>query len=112
MKKTHDMGKQQWQQQAAGALRDSLVMLSPRHQLRNPVMFIVYLGAILLLLLFFHVLTVHPAEAVFTGAIDFWLWITILFANFAEAVAERQDHRRVGGNGRGRNRRRWGRGRL
>ncbi|MBU2755021.1 potassium-transporting ATPase subunit KdpB [Acidithiobacillus sp. CV18-2] len=90
MKKTHDMGKQQWQQQAAGALRDSLVMLSPRHQLRNPVMFIVYLGAILLLLLFFHDLTVHPAEAVFTGAIDFWLWITILFANFAEAVAERQ----------------------
>ena len=90
MKKTHDMGKQQWQQQAAGALRDSLVMLSLRHQLRNPVMFVVYLGAILLLFLFFRDLAVNPAEAAFTGTIDLWLWITILFANFAEAVAERQ----------------------
>jgi K+-transporting ATPase ATPase B chain len=79
-----------WKDQSRGALWDSFSMLSPRRQLRNPVMFVVYIGSWLLLALFFHDLIVHNGQAIFTGVIDFWLWLTLIFANFAEALAERQ----------------------
>ncbi|MHB1642968.1 MAG: potassium-transporting ATPase subunit KdpB [Acidithiobacillus sp.] len=79
-----------WKDQSRGALWDSFSMLSPRRQLRNPVMFIVYVGSWLLLALFFHDLIVQNSEAPFTGVIDLWLWLTLIFANFAEALAERQ----------------------
>lgn len=67
----------------------SLKRLSPIYQLRNPVMCIVYLGAILTTGLFADRL-LHPGEEAvwFIGNIMFWLWFTVLFANFAEAVAE------------------------
>ena len=75
----------------ATAVRDSLVKLHPRVQFRNPVMFVVFLGSLYTTLI--GVLAAfgvvdnegHPA---FVLAIAAWLWLTVLFANFAEAVAE------------------------
>lgn len=63
-------------------LIQTLVKLNPREQLRNPVMFTVYLGAILTTGL----AVVEPTA--FVGAVTLWLWATVLFSNFAEAVAE------------------------
>ena len=57
--------------------------------LRNPVMFIVELGSVLVTVLFFVELgDASRQESVFTGLIALWLWFTVLFANFAEAMAE------------------------
>ncbi len=71
------------------ALRDSFTKLHPRHQLRNPVMFVVLVGSLFTLVL---------AGASFRGigdespwfilGVSAWLWLTVLFANFAEALAE------------------------
>ena len=71
------------------SLWDALRKLSPRTQWANPVMFVVYLGAILTTLLWVQALN-DPAstDAGFTLAIALWLWFTLLFANFAEALAE------------------------
>ncbi|MXS84443.1 K(+)-transporting ATPase subunit B [Nitrosomonas sp. HPC101] len=71
------------------ALLDTLRKLSPRAQWRNPVMFVVYLGSILTTLLFVRALgSQGEAPAGFILAISLWLWFTVLFANFAEALAE------------------------
>ncbi|MCC7291827.1 MAG: potassium-transporting ATPase subunit KdpB [Phycisphaerales bacterium] len=71
------------------AVRASFVKLDPRHQLRNPVMFVVEVGSVLTSLLFLQALFGKgEASAAFTGAIAAWLWFTVLFANFAEAMAE------------------------
>src|SRR6202022_4914737 len=59
----------------------------PRWQFRNPVMFICEVGALVTLLFFFRDLRTH-GPAGFDFAISAWLWFTVLFANFAEAVAE------------------------
>ena len=76
---------------------DALRKLSPRHQVRNPVMFVVLIGAVLTTLLFVDALVGRPltrsgSEAglspAFIGAIAAWLWFTVLFADFAEALAE------------------------
>ena len=68
---------------------DSLRKLHPRHQIRNPVMFVVFVGAILTLGLFAHALGGQgEASPGFILAISLWLWFTVLFANFAEAMAE------------------------
>jgi K+-transporting ATPase ATPase B chain len=70
-------------------LIDSLVKLNPRNQFRNPVMFVVEVGSILTTLLFVHALFVPgPESAGFILGISLWLWATVLFANFAESVAE------------------------
>src|SRR5689334_24457677 len=72
-----------------GAIRDSFPKLDPRLQVRNPVMFIVELGSVITTLIFFLQLARgHDAQLWFVGVIAFWLWLTVLFANFAEAVAE------------------------
>jgi K+-transporting ATPase ATPase B chain len=71
------------------ALRDAFLKLSPRHQIRNPIMFTVYVGSILTTILFIQALGGEgeaPAQFIFSIAI--WLWFTLLFANFAEAMAE------------------------
>ena len=71
------------------AITASFVKLDPRVQWRNPVMFVVYLGSILTTLLGFQALQGNgeaPAGFIFSVAI--WLWFTVLFANFAEALAE------------------------
>jgi K+-transporting ATPase ATPase B chain len=71
------------------AIKDSFLKLSPRVQVRNPVMFVVYIGSILTTVLFLHALTGRgEAPAGFIFAIAAWLWFTVLFANFAEALAE------------------------
>lgn len=73
----------------AQALMDAVKKLSPHTQWRNPVMFIVWLGSLLTTLLTVAMATGHmQGNPWFTGAISLWLWITVLFANFAEALAE------------------------
>ncbi|AEB30937.1 potassium-transporting ATPase B chain [Carnobacterium sp. 17-4] len=67
------------------AIRESFKKLDPREQLKNPVMFIVYVGAILTTILSF---TDHSVPMWFSLTITFFLWLTLLFANFAEAIAE------------------------
>ncbi|HEV7730539.1 MAG TPA: potassium-transporting ATPase subunit KdpB [Candidatus Binatia bacterium] len=65
-----------------GALTASFRKLDPRHQIRNPVMFVVLIGSILTTGIW---LTEHST---FVLAVSIWLWFTVLFANFAEAMAE------------------------
>src|SRR5882724_3273743 len=68
---------------------DSFVKLDPRQMSRNPVMFIVEIGSVLTTILFFQKLpSATASDSVFTGLVSAWLWFTVLFANFAEAVAE------------------------
>jgi len=71
------------------ALIDSLRKLSPQVQLRNPVMFVVYVGSILTSILFLQAVRGGgEAPPGFILAVTIWLWFTVLFANFAEALAE------------------------
>jgi K+-transporting ATPase ATPase B chain len=71
------------------ALVDSFVKLSPRHMARNPVMFVVELGSLLTTVYFFRDLGSGTFQNnLFTGLVAVWLWFTVVFANFAEAVAE------------------------
>ena len=73
-----------WQQ----ALLDSFKKLNPRHMARNPVMFVVLVGSLLTTVLGFRELAQGRDLAGFTLHISLWLWFTVLFANFAEALAE------------------------
>ena len=71
------------------ALVEAFRKLAPQTQWKNPVMFVVYLGSMLTTLLWLQALTGEgEAPAGFIFAITVWLWFTVLFANFAEAVAE------------------------
>src|SRR5450755_4823220 len=71
------------------ALLGSVKKLDPRVQWRNPVMFVVYLGTIVTAILYIQALAGHgEAPAGFILAITVWLLFTVLFANFAEALAE------------------------
>ena len=71
------------------AIGASFVKLDPRHQIRNPVMFVVEVGSVMTTLLFVDALRGHgEGSPGFIGAISAWLWFTVLFANFAEAMAE------------------------
>src|SRR5215475_14920232 len=71
------------------ALVDSFTRLTPRYQWRNPVMFVVYVGSILTTVLWLQALFGKgEAPAGFILAVTLWLWVTLLFANFAEAIAE------------------------
>ncbi len=71
------------------ALRDSFVKLNPKTQIQNPVMFIVYVAAILTTVLYVLALAgIKDNTPVFILGIAVLLWLTVLFANFAEAIAE------------------------
>jgi potassium-transporting ATPase ATP-binding subunit len=71
------------------ALWDSVRKLNPIHQIKNPVMFVVEVGSVLTTLLYFHALTGKgEASPGFILQISIWLWVTVLFANFAESMAE------------------------
>ncbi len=71
------------------ALLDAIKKLDPRIQWRNPVMFVVWLGSVLTTLLWLAMLSGQiTGSAGFSGSIALWLWLTVLFANVAEAVAE------------------------
>src|SRR5438132_1343534 len=71
------------------AVVDSFRKLTPRREVRNPVMFVVYVGSILTTLLWLQaVVGTGEAPAWFIFWVSVWLWFTVLFANFAEAMAE------------------------
>jgi K+-transporting ATPase ATPase B chain len=70
------------------ALRDSVTKLAPRHMVRNPVMFVVLVGSILTTLVLLRDLAGSRTDVGFTFQIALWLWFTVIFANFAEAMAE------------------------
>jgi potassium-transporting ATPase ATP-binding subunit len=70
------------------AIVESFLKLDPRWQVRNPVMFIVEVGAVATSYFFIRDLVTHGSTAGFNFAISAWLWFTVVFANFAEAVAE------------------------
>src|SRR5579871_6258799 len=71
------------------AVRDSFLKLNPRTEARNPIMFVVLIGAVWTTVLFFRDLhSASTATSAFGGLVSLWLWFTVLFANFAEALAE------------------------
>ncbi|MFT3930138.1 MAG: potassium-transporting ATPase subunit KdpB [Spongiibacteraceae bacterium] len=71
------------------AIADAFKKLDPRVQWRNPVMFVVYVGSILTTYLWIQALSGNgEAPQIFILGIALWLWFTVLFANFAEALAE------------------------
>ena len=71
------------------AIADSFSKLDPRVQARNPVMFVVFIGSLLTTWLWIDALRGQgEAPAWFIGTTSLWLWFTVLFANFAEALAE------------------------
>jgi K+-transporting ATPase ATPase B chain len=70
------------------AIGDALRKLTPRHMLRNPVMFVVYLGSMLTTLVLIRDIAGGRGGTGFTTQITVWLWFTVIFANFAEAMAE------------------------
>jgi K+-transporting ATPase ATPase B chain len=80
------------------ALLDAFKKLDPRWQVKNPVMFVVEVGSVITTIEFLRLLLTAPSpafpaarlhdEALFVVAVSLWLWFTVLFANFAEAMAE------------------------
>jgi len=74
---------------AGPAVIDAFRKLDPRRQWRSPVMFVVWVGSVITTLLWLDALRGHgEAPAGFIFAISLWLWFTVLFANFAESLAE------------------------
>jgi potassium-transporting ATPase ATP-binding subunit len=70
------------------AIGDSFRKLDPRWMARNPVMFVVEVGAMITTIAYVGGLFRNGTDELFVGQITVWLWFTVLFANFAEAVAE------------------------
>src|SRR5438093_6726522 len=70
---------------AGPAIVDAFKKVNPRLMIKNPVMFVTMVGAALTTIGIF---TAEPAERGFIAQLAIWLWFTVLFANFAEAVAE------------------------
>src|SRR5437660_2438236 len=80
------------------AIPDSFKKLDPRVQVKNPVMFVVEIGSVVTTIEFIRLLFTQPsagftrgqltAETIFVLAVAIWLWFTVVFANFAEAMAE------------------------
>src|SRR5512138_144133 len=71
------------------AVWESFKKLDPRWMVRNPVMFVVEVGSLLTTLLWLQALAGRGEAPVgFIGAVTVWLWFTVLFANFSEALAE------------------------
>ena len=67
---------------------DAFRKLNPRRLARNPVIFVTEAVSAVVTILFVRDLVTHNGVALFSGQIAAWLWFTVLFANFAEAVAE------------------------
>src|ERR1700730_2021959 len=70
------------------AALDALRKLNPRALAKNPVIFVTEVVSLMVTLFFIRDLVTHNGTALFSGQIAAWLWFTVLFANFAEAVAE------------------------
>ncbi|HUX21060.1 MAG TPA: potassium-transporting ATPase subunit KdpB [Spirochaetia bacterium] len=72
-------------------LGESFRKLAPSAMIKNPVMFVVYVGAFLTLVLFvLGLFGLHDAPLGFVIGVSFWLWLTVLFSNFAEALSQGQ----------------------
>ncbi|HLK13319.1 MAG TPA: potassium-transporting ATPase subunit KdpB [Fimbriimonadaceae bacterium] len=67
---------------------DAFIKLNPRLVAKNPVMFVVEVGSVVTSYMWIRDLLAANGEALFTGQLAFWLWFTVVFANFAEAMAE------------------------
>jgi len=70
------------------ALVDALVKLNPRTMMKNPVMFVVEIGSVITSIYLIRDIAAHKHALGFDLQITLWLWFTVLFANFAEAMAE------------------------
>jgi high-affinity K+ transport system ATPase subunit B len=70
------------------ALVDALAKLNPRTMMKNPVMFVVEIGSVITSIYLFRDIAAHKHALGFDLQITLWLWFTVLFANFAEAMAE------------------------
>lgn len=70
------------------AARDAFVKLDPRTLVRNPVMFATAIVAAAATLILFYHLSMGTGDVLFEGQLVVWLWVTVLFGNFAEALAE------------------------
>jgi K+-transporting ATPase ATPase B chain len=70
------------------ALAESFTKLDPRLVAKNPVMFVVEVGSVITTIYWIKSLFVHDGQALFVGQVSLWLWFTVIFANFAEAMAE------------------------
>jgi K+-transporting ATPase ATPase B chain len=70
------------------AIVDSFRKLDPRIQIKNPVMFIVEIGSLITTVIWIQELFGGTGNPLFTGQVAVWLWFTVVFANFAEAMAE------------------------
>ncbi len=70
------------------AIRDSFVKLAPGHMVRNPVMFVVLIGSVFTTVVLVRDIATGGGQIGFTFQLALWLWFTVLFANFAEAMAE------------------------
>ena len=71
------------------AIRDAFKKLNPIVIIKNPVMFIVEVGSLLTTIAFFlNIIHGDTKDSLFSGQITLWLWFTVIFANFAEAMAE------------------------
>lgn len=91
MSQSHQPAKFLTRQIAGQAVATAMKKLDPRIQLRNPVMFAVYVGSLLTTILWLKAVFYPTGESAwFVFGIALWLWITVLFANFAEAIAEGQ----------------------
>jgi hypothetical protein len=78
------------------AMRDAFVKLDPRKLLRNPVIFVTEVVAAVVTILFIRDLASNQGGSGFSGQIAAWLWFTVLFATFAEAVAEGRGRAQAG----------------
>jgi potassium-transporting ATPase ATP-binding subunit len=93
---THDRKAERWQRLFSGelalsAMKQSFIMLRPDIQWKNPVMFVVEVGAVLTLAFVISAASGGGNRTISLGyfiALDIWLWLTVLFANFATAFAE------------------------
>src|ERR1700674_885627 len=70
------------------AAKDSVLKLNPVTLMKNPVIFVVEVGAVLVLLFLIRDIAIGASAIGFEFQIDLWLWFTVLFAPFAEAMAE------------------------
>src|ERR1700681_2879877 len=70
------------------AAKDSILKLNPVTLMKNPVIFVVEVGAVLVLLFLVRDIAIGASAIGFELQIDLWLWFTVLFATFAEAMAE------------------------
>ena len=70
------------------ATKEAFVKLDPRVVAKNPVMFVVEVGSVVTTYFWLHGLFTHAPNTLFVGQVTLWLWFTVIFANFAEAMAE------------------------